>query len=150
MISESGTVVAVEADGLWVETLKSSACASCSAKAGCGNSLLAKSVMKDLTIIKALFSEQTKTYSWQVGDRVMLSIDERVLVYATALAYLFPILSMLLFAIVIDYIYPFHASWTAAAGLLGLVFGGCVVRWRSLAKSGVTKEFFPTVTSKLT
>lgn len=58
MLYETGKVVAVDSDGLWLETLKKSTCAQCSAKAGCGQQLLAKSALSNMTFIKALFPKE--------------------------------------------------------------------------------------------
>jgi len=40
MLRESGRVVAIESDAVWVETIRSSLCGSCAAKAGCGQDYL--------------------------------------------------------------------------------------------------------------
>ncbi|WP_300492285.1 SoxR reducing system RseC family protein, partial [uncultured Alcanivorax sp.] len=40
MLLEQGTVVAVEADAIWVETVRASTCGACKAKAGCGHHLV--------------------------------------------------------------------------------------------------------------
>ena len=42
MISETGRIVAIETDGLWVETIQRSTCGSCAAEKGCGQSLMAR------------------------------------------------------------------------------------------------------------
>ena len=40
MLVETGRVVAVEEDSLWVETIRQSTCGSCAAQKGCGHGLL--------------------------------------------------------------------------------------------------------------
>ena len=40
MLIETGRVVALEGNTVWVETLRQSACGSCSARAGCGHGVL--------------------------------------------------------------------------------------------------------------
>lgn len=55
VLYETGRVVAVDGDGLWLETLKKSTCGQCSARAGCGQQLLAKSALTNMTFIKAFF-----------------------------------------------------------------------------------------------
>ena len=42
MIVETGTVVAIESDGLWVETIQKTACEACVAQKGCGTRVLSK------------------------------------------------------------------------------------------------------------
>ena len=39
MLTEVGRVIAVERDGLWVETIRSSTCGSCGARKACGHGL---------------------------------------------------------------------------------------------------------------
>ena len=36
MLEETGTVVKIEPDALWVETVQTTTCGSCSARRGCG------------------------------------------------------------------------------------------------------------------
>ena len=40
MLTETGRVVAVDGDRLWVETIRKSTCGSCAAQKGCGHGLL--------------------------------------------------------------------------------------------------------------
>ena len=42
MILETGRIVAIEPEGVWVETIQKSACGSCKAEKGCGQSLINK------------------------------------------------------------------------------------------------------------
>ena len=42
MLLERGRVVAIEADAVWVETIRRSTCAGCSARSGCGHGVLAR------------------------------------------------------------------------------------------------------------
>ena len=42
MIIETGTVVALESDALWVETIQKTACEACVAQKGCGTRVLSK------------------------------------------------------------------------------------------------------------
>jgi sigma-E factor negative regulatory protein RseC len=94
MMTEKGRVIAVEDDGLWVETLQVSACEQCSAKSGCGQSLLANSLMSDMTCIKAVFN-RPNTRIWQVGDSVDIGISETALLKATGISYMVPLLGLI-------------------------------------------------------
>ena len=53
MIRETGTVVAIEDNGVWVETIQQSACQTCVAEKGCGQRLIAK-VTGNTTAIRVL------------------------------------------------------------------------------------------------
>ena len=59
-IIESGRVVAVEETGVWVETIRSSACGSCAARSGCGHRTLAGVLTSDKGLVRARESDQLK------------------------------------------------------------------------------------------
>ena len=40
MLTETGRVVALEQDSLWVETIRQSTCGSCAVQKGCGHGLI--------------------------------------------------------------------------------------------------------------
>ncbi len=142
MLYETGQVVAVEADGLWVETLKQSACAKCSAKAGCGQKLLASVHPKhNMTFVKAVFFDGSEAKSWSVGDQAILGVAKEALVKAALIAYLVPLLMMLLgiwalpeFVGSISFLSSEMLSLIGA--VLGLIIGGLIVRWHSRSASG--------------
>ncbi|VUD56516.1 hypothetical protein TDB9533_02172 [Thalassocella blandensis] len=140
MLYESGRVVAVERDGLWVETLKQSACGKCAAKAGCGQKLLSEfSIDRNMTLIKAVFSPELPEESWQVGDQAMLGIDRQALVKAALVSYLLPLFSMLLGLILIPEIFERYFSreiLSVLGAVLGLASGGLIVRWHSYSAKG--------------
>lgn len=142
MLYETGQVVAVETDGLWVETLKQSACAKCSAKAGCGQKLLASIHPKhDMTFIKASFFDGSEVKSWKVGDQAVLGIEEHALVRAALIAYLLPLGLMLVGAGILPHLLPqafgFGEDGAAMLGAAaGLMIGAFAVRFHSRSASG--------------
>lgn len=91
MIEEQGRVVAVERDFVWVETIRQSSCASCSARTGCGQHLSEKyRTGSSFSYIKAISPWVVKE-----GDMVMVGIPEESLLKASFLVYLFPLLLMM-------------------------------------------------------
>lgn len=122
MIEETGRVVAVEEGAVWVETIRQSACHSCSAKAGCGHSALSKLTSKTAHIRAA--ASQT----WAVGDEVVIGIPESLVVTSSLLAYMMPLVIALAGALLADH---FTASdgWAALAGAAGLATGFVLLRW---------------------
>lgn len=97
MLKETGRVVAVEKDGLWVETLKQSACGACAARHGCGQKLLmTPSKSSNITFIKALFEDQSSQQDWAVGDNAILGVSENALVWAALIAYGIPLLFLVI------------------------------------------------------
>lgn len=129
MLSEVGKVVAVEEDGLWVETHQQSACSQCRAKHGCGQKLLAGGPSEQ-TLVKALFNAQSPNCIWTVGDAVQIGIEERALVTGAFIAYFLPLVAMVLLVLVgvgfsvSDKVLPFFA-------IAGLILGGCFVKLHS-------------------
>lgn len=140
MLYETGRVVAVESDGLWVETLKQSACAQCAAKAGCGQKLLNNfAVSHNMTLIKAIFSHLSPHEEWGVGDQVLLGIDRQALVKAALLTYMLPLVLMLLGICAGFYIYEHfdvHEATSVIGGALGLLGGAFLVRLHSSSATG--------------
>jgi len=129
MLSESGRVIAVEADGVWVETLKLSACGQCRARHGCGQKLLA-TAESNLSCIKALFPNDMYWPQPKLGDAVHIGIEEGALVLGALLSYGIPLLLMLLFVGMVAQLQVAEV-FVALAALVGLVLGGLIVRWKA-------------------
>jgi sigma-E factor negative regulatory protein RseC len=135
MLVERGRVISVDSDGLWVETLQRSACQQCSAQKGCGQSLVARSVMKNMTLIKARFGQQSKRYAdkiWRVGDEIDIGIEENALVLGTLIVYLLPLLLLVLGAILGA---QYSDAMSAIFSFAGLMLGALFVRWHSATRA---------------
>ena len=89
MIIETGTVVAVEADGLWVDTIQKTACEACVAQKGCGTAVLSK--LTGRTSRLRVLRSQDSTQTYRVGQEVTIAIPEDVVVLASVCAYLVPL-----------------------------------------------------------
>ncbi len=122
MIEEVGKVVAVDDGSAWVETLRQSACDACSAKAGCGHSALAKLGQKTHHI------RANCEYSVAVGDRVVVGVPEDIMVRSSILAYMLPLVLMIVLAVTADHYWSQEWLTVVAAGA-GLVVGFGVLRW---------------------
>lgn len=134
MIKETGTVVAIEQDGLWVETLKQSACASCAAKHGCGQKLFNdSSAATGMTLIKVLFTGESRKVGWRIGDSAVLGVEELSLVYGALVAYGLPLILMLLGMLAASlWIAPDLGDVSAVGGaFVGLIVGGVAARVHS-------------------
>lgn len=121
MIEETGKVVAVEDGAVWVETIRESACHSCSAKSGCGHSALSK-LGRQTVHMRA-----GTTQRYQVGEEVIIGVPETVVVTSSVLAYLMPLVVALVFAIPVDAL-THSDGYTALAGLAGLSLGFVALR----------------------
>ena len=95
MIEENAQVVRIQGDEVWVETQRSSSCASCSAEKGCGTATLSRVLGKRRNVVRVL-----TTIPLRVGDRVVIGIREQALVRGSLAVYAVPILLLLLGALV--------------------------------------------------
>ncbi|MBU2884692.1 SoxR reducing system RseC family protein [Gilvimarinus agarilyticus] len=128
MLIESGKVVAVETDGLWVETISRSTCGSCAAQKGCGQSLLARFAGHTTYLWVSLGGRDSTDYD--VGDEIELGVPEAVVANGSMLVYLLPLISMLGFTLGAHQL-GWGEGLTTLAGLAGLLGGGALVRWRA-------------------
>lgn len=122
MIEESGRVVAVEEGTVWVESIRQTACDSCAAQKGCGQSALAKLGQQHKSHVKAL-----NAFDLKVGDEVVIGVPEDVVMKGTLVAYLMPLVLMLVAAVAADS-FTQHDLWISLAGVLGLAVGFLLVR----------------------
>ena len=95
MITENATVVSIENNQTWIETHRQSACGQCSANKGCGTSVLSKVIGNKLSKMKAI-----NKINAQVGDEVIVGLNESSLLKGAFMSYLLPLLYLFLFAIV--------------------------------------------------
>ena len=104
MIEESAIVVKIENHQVWVESGQNSACSGCQQKASCttnalGSVLKKKSVPVDSDI-------QLKT-----GDAVMVAIDENLLLRASLVLYLLPLIALFTGAGIADWLLADNARY---------------------------------------
>lgn len=87
MITETGRVIAVTGDRVWVQTIRQSACESCSARHGCGQKVLAS-----VSSGRANQVLVSNTLGARVGDEVTVAIAESALLGASLIVYALPLL----------------------------------------------------------
>lgn len=127
MIEERARVLSVEQGAVWVETVRRSACDSCQARSGCGQSVLQRLGYGARQGFVRVLSAGS---SCRAGDEVIIGIPEHAVVRGSALVYLAPILA--LFAGSLAARFSGAAEpWVILAGLSGLGIGFAAVRWRS-------------------
>ncbi|UZE95232.1 SoxR reducing system RseC family protein [Alkalimarinus alittae] len=123
MLEETGVVVAVEKGQAWVQTIRKSACSSCEAKSGCGQGVLAR--ISDGKANQVLVSN---TLNLKVGEDVLIGIPEDLLVKASVMVYLLPLLMMIAAASIAEKWLLIGDAWVALAGVSGLAFGFVLVK----------------------
>ena len=126
MIVETGTVVAIESDSLWVETIQKTACEACVAQKGCGTRVLSKLTGKT-NRIRVLLGRHSAG-AIVIGQDVDIAIPEDVIVKGSLLVYLLPLICAV------------SGAWLAGAAgdigsilgaLCGLMAGGLMVNLHS-------------------
>ena len=125
MIIETGTVVALESDALWVETIQKTACEACVAQKGCGTRVLSKLTGKT-NRIRVLANRSCADL--KIGQDVSIGIPEDVIVTGSMLVYILPVLCAVI------------GAWlggssgdlvSIASALSGLLLGGLIVSLQS-------------------
>ncbi len=118
MIEELAVVVKIDNHQVWVESGQTSGCGGCQQKASCttnaiGSVLKKKSVPVDCNI-------QLKT-----GDEVVVAIDENLLLRASLLLYLMPLIALFTGAGIADWMLPDNGQytdlWIAGSALLSFL-----------------------------
>tara|TARA_R110002095_G_scaffold215868_1_gene211269 strand:- start:2200 stop:2637 length:438 start_codon:yes stop_codon:yes gene_type:complete len=126
MLTEQAQVVAVEAEGVRVETVRRSGCAGCQSKSVCGQRLLAEIGQGQRFQI---VSSNPQHIALKPGDIVELGVQEAPFLQASAMIYLFPLVGLILAAVVAE-MAAFAESGVVVSGLLGLFLGfGGVWSW---------------------
>lgn len=124
MIEENGRVVDVNSQGIWVETVRQSACATCAARNGCGQKLLVSAGAGKRFIIQV---SNPNEISVSENDRVILGIEEGAFLKATLFVYLIPLLALFIAALLADYIFA-NEGLVILSALVGLGIGFFITR----------------------
>ena len=118
MIEETARVIAVENDQLLLEAQTRAACHTCSARPGCGTSVLSKWVGRRFTRFKVYNSINAS-----VGDEVVVGLAETALLKGSVLIYLMPLLAMIVFAVLAESLIPAESTYRDLTVLLVAVAG---------------------------
>lgn len=134
MITETGKVVAVSGERIWVQTIRTSACESCSARNGCGQRALA-----GVSGGRANQVLVTNSLGAKVGDEVTVAIEESALLGASLLVYALPLLLMVLGTLSGHQLSGGHDAAAMFGAAVGMVVGFMIAR-RAGSKSGKNYE----------
>jgi len=141
MIEETGRVVAVKGDEVWIETIRNSSCSGCSARSGCGQGLLAKVRDGSRSHIRLHTELQLA-----VDDEVILGLPEQAFIRSSFLAYGLPLISLIAAVLVADKVFGLVEPWVIGAALLGLAAGFLAVRL--ISQLGAARDDFEPVIIK--
>lgn len=125
MIEEVVQVSRVDGGEIWISADRHSACSACSAKKSCGQGAMSdwasgKSVEMSVVNPAGLLP--------QVGQTVVIGLEEGSLMRASVLVYLLPLLVLVVLAMVARGLGAGEGV-QVLSGLLGLVAGFAAVRW---------------------
>lgn len=133
MITETGRVVAIEERGLWVETIRKTTCGSCEVQKGCGHGVLNKLGSNRSNYIWVLNDDQSQPFS--VDDEVEIGIPEHIVLTASFIVYMIPLILLLLGAVIGESLLQSGFGETIA-GMVGAVGGFtaglCIVAWHNV------------------
>ena len=131
MLTETGRVVAVERDSVWVETIRQSTCGSCAVQKGCGHGLINQISDGSRSYIRVL-PGKVSPQACAVDDQVKISIPEEVLLRGSLIVYMLPLLSMLAGAAATVGLLQGDQDLLALMGAaLGFALGVGLVRWHA-------------------
>jgi sigma-E factor negative regulatory protein RseC len=131
MLTETGRVVALEADSLWVETIRQSTCGTCAAQKGCGHSLINQISDGSRSFIRVLPGKLTPK-ACAINDQVRISIPEEVILRGSLIVYMLPLFSMLAGAVSAVNLFSGHQDMLAIVGaIFGFTLGVAAVRWHA-------------------
>jgi sigma-E factor negative regulatory protein RseC len=88
MVEEQAEVVRVENGQVWIKSLQAGACGGCMQKSACGAAALSKLLPKREFAVDCQLD-------LQVGDHVLVAIDDAHLLSTSLLMYILPVLAML-------------------------------------------------------
>jgi sigma-E factor negative regulatory protein RseC len=118
MLEELAVVVKTENHQVWVESRQSGVCAGCRQKASCSTSAIGSVVGKKAVAVDS-------PINLHVGDEVIVAIDEALVLKASLLLYLLPLITMFASAGMTNWLLPDANArielWTAGSALLGLL-----------------------------
>ena len=124
MIEESAVVVKIENHQVWVESGPNSGCGGCQQKASCTTQAISsvlkkKSVPVDSDIIL------------KVGDAVRVAIDENLLLRASLILYVLPLIALFTGAGMVDWLLAdsvqYKDLWVAASAVLSFLLSLCLI-----------------------
>ena len=122
MIQEQATVVEVEGERAWVETVRQASCGGCGSQSSCGTSALAK-----LFGNRPFRVEVHNPLQAAVGDRVTIAVTEEGVMGGAARLYLFPLMALFLSLGGISLLFVAWAEWQQILLSLGVTL--LLVQW---------------------
>jgi sigma-E factor negative regulatory protein RseC len=130
MICESGRVVSIEDEWMWVETHQLSSCQSCSAKSGCGQSLINSVFSGKRHYVKVAANGISEAV--HLHDQVEIAIPDHAMLFGSFWLYLLPLLTLIAGALLGNHLAGGVGDLYAIIGaVIGFLVAACFIRLHS-------------------
>lgn len=129
MIEETATVVSCLNNQAKLEVLRQSTCSSCNAKSGCGTAVFSKTLGKKVSQVTV-----ENTLNLQVGDKVVVGLQESALLTGSAIVYLLPLIMLLVFAILGQWVAKQFFANTTELMIVGFAGAGFVLAMKMVSR----------------
>ncbi len=122
-LTETGSVVEVSDDYIWIETQRMSACGGCQNSSGCGTGSLSKLFVNT----KPALLKVPKTFDVNKGEQVHLSVAKQFFIQQVLLAYGLPLIGFFVGSVVMQWLGEAYTvqgeALTIFGGIIGLLSG---------------------------
>jgi sigma-E factor negative regulatory protein RseC len=133
-------VVNVDEDFAYVETQRQSACGGCNSQEGCGTSALSTVLGGKPTRFKVINGVGAK-----VGDSVVIGLEEKALLKSSLIAYLFPVIGLVLGVAVALLLIPQAGDGATVIGAAAGLLAGFVGLKQVNSRNGNSLEYMPVI-----
>jgi len=138
MIEESALITRLDEAGVWIEVNRKSACAACSAQAGCGQKKLIDWLPSKRVEVLV---ENPLNLILTPGQTVTVGLEEGVLLRASVLVYLTPLAGLIFFTLFLNFL-GFSETFQILGAILGLTVGFILTRVVSVRRVALG-DFIP-------
>ena len=133
-LNETGKVVAVEPDAVWIEADRSATSGKCAARAGCGQGALSAFLQSGKGRVRATSGETLTAEQCNLGDEVVIKVPEATLLGGAMLIYGLPLMTGTVLSILSS---TWGDLWSAAAFATGMLFGFAILRFATVRSGGL-------------
>jgi sigma-E factor negative regulatory protein RseC len=131
MFTEIGQVIAKENDTVWVQTQSKTGCSSCKVSSTCGSGIVNKAFSH-----KVFVTPLKNTINAHINDEVEVGIPEDLVLKASLIVYLLPLISLMLALALSSLLLPdLSELGSILSAATGLALGFIGVSWFARRKS---------------
>ncbi len=128
MIEEHAVVIQCKQGAAELEIERRTACSICGQRRGCGNATWGKMLgHKSHTFLAE------NSINAQVGDSVVVGIDERVALRSVFLLYVLPLVCLIFFSVLAEVLFN-NQLYVMLAAIFGLCIGFAWVKWHLMGR----------------